>query len=155
MQKLKNLLGGTFAAIYFIFPMGFVLLLLIFTPIMFLSDVSAIRTSGFAGPNTSLAMIGMSGLVIGLSLLIPPLRKMYNVFPWLYSFVKIFFVTTVVLNLGLAILNFGYEMNNPTRHTIFFILMILFVVVGRLAMCYYFWRNPVNIGERSNNDEQP
>lgn len=147
MQKLKSLLGGTFAAIYFIFPMGFVLLLLIFTPIMFLSDVSAIRTSGFAGPNTSMAMIGMSGLVIGLSLLIPPLRKMYNVFPWLFSFVKIFFVTFMILNLGLAILNYGYEVDNPTRHMWFFILMIVFIIVGRLAMCVYFWWKPVNIGK--------
>lgn len=155
MRKLKDLLGGTIAAIYFIFPMSFVFIILLFTPLMFFSDVNVIRTSGFAGPNLAISIISVTGIFIGISLLIPALRKMYNVFPWLYSFVNIFFVTTVILNLGLAILNFGYEMNNPTRHTIFFILMILFVVVGRLAMCYYFWRNPVNIGERSNNDEQP
>lgn len=136
------------AAIYFIFPMSFVLIILLFTPLMFFSDVSAIRTSGFAGPDLAISTISITGLFIGISLLVPALRKMYTVFPWLYSFVKIFFVTLVILNLGIAILNYGYEVNNPTRHTIFFILMIVFVVIGRLAMCFYFWHNPVNIGKK-------
>lgn len=144
MRKLRKELG-LFAAVYFVFPMGLIFLILIFTPLMFFSDISAIRNSGFAGPDVGLSLIGISGFVIGISLLVPALRKMYTYFPWLFSFVKIFFVSMVILTLGLSILNYGYKIVSPTRHTIFFILMIVFVIVGRLAMSVYFKRKPVMI----------
>jgi hypothetical protein len=140
---MRKLLGSTLAFIYLIFPMSLVLLILIFTPLMFFSDVSAIRTSGFAGPDTAFSMIGLSGLVIGISLLIPPLRRIYGVFPWLYPFVKIFFVGMIILNIAISILNVGYQTVSDTRHTLFFILMVVFVVLGRLGMSFYFHRNPV------------
>ncbi|MFP7492991.1 hypothetical protein SFC66_04305 [Terribacillus saccharophilus] len=151
MKSLKRLLGSTFAAFYFIFPMGIVYLLLIFTPLMFYSDVSAIRSSGFAGPNTSISLIAVAGLITGISLLVPALRRVYDVFPWLFSFIKIFFLSFVILNLGIAILNYGYEVNNPTRHVLFYILMVVFVLIGRLALSYYFWKKPVNIGEEEEH----
>jgi len=143
MIKLKNILGSMTAAIYFIFPMSLILLVLLVMPLMFLSDVSAITDSGFAGPNTAGSFIGVCGLFIGLSLLIPPLRKMYLVLPWLYPFVKIFFVDLVILNIGISILNYGYQVNNKLRHQIFFFLMILQIVISRIAMCIYFKRKPV------------
>ncbi|WP_449540102.1 hypothetical protein [Ferdinandcohnia sp. Marseille-Q9671] len=141
---MRKLLGSTLAFGYLIFPMSFILLILLVTPLMFLSDVSAIRTSGFAGPDTALSMIGVSGLVIGISLLVPVLRRIYAVFPWLYPFVKIFFVGMVIINIALSILNFGYQTVSGTRHMLFFILMIVFVVLGRLGMSFYFHRNPVH-----------
>lgn len=143
MNKLKNLLGSTAAAIYFIFPMSFVIFLLLFMPLGFLTDVDAMRSSGFAGPNTAGSFIGMCGLIIGLSILIPPLRKMYTALPWLYSFIKILYVDLIILNIGIAILNYGYQVNNEARHTLFFVLMIVQIAVCRLAMCFYFKIRPV------------
>jgi len=70
---------------------------------------------------------------------------MYRVLPWLYSFVKIFYVNLIILGIGLIILNFGYQTQNNTRHTVFFILMILQVVICRLAMCIYFKIKPAKI----------
>nr|BAA31536.1 unnamed protein product [Bacillus sp.] [Bacillus sp. (in: firmicutes)] len=151
MRILKKIFGFTFATLYFIFPMGFVILLLVITPMLFMSDVSVIRTSGFAGPNDGIVLISIAGLFIGISLLVPVLRKVYDVFPWLYPFIKIFFVSYVILHLGTVILNYGYEINNPTRHTIFYILMIAFIIVGRLAMSFYFWKKPVNIGREEGH----
>lgn len=143
MSKLKSLLGSTAAAIYFIFPMSFILLLLIIMPLGFLTDVSAVRNSGFAGQNAATALIGVSGFCIGLSTLIPALRKMYRVLPWLYTFVKIFFINLVILNIGTMILNYGYEVNSEARHTTFFILMIVQIVICRAIMCIYFKLKPV------------
>jgi hypothetical protein len=151
MGRLKDLLGSTAAAIYFIFPMSLILLILLITPLMFLSDVGAVRNSGFAGPNSASAMIGASGLVIGLSLLIPPLRKMYRVLPWLYSFTKIFYIDLIILNIGSTILNYGYEVNNTARHTTFYVLMIIQIIACRLAMCLYYKKRPV----RDFEEEQP
>lgn len=149
MKKIKNLLGYIIATIYFIFPMSLILLMLTFMPIFFLTDVSTVRSSGFAGQNTAGLFIGMCGLFTGVSLLVPPLRKMYRVLPWLYSFVKIFYVNLIILCIGLLILNFGYQTQNDARHTVFFILMILQVVICRLAMCIYFKTKPAKtINER-------
>ncbi|MBW6410137.1 hypothetical protein [Clostridium weizhouense] len=149
MKSLKKILGNTVAAVYFVFPMSLVLLLLIFMPIAFLMDISAVRGSGFAGPNSSAAFIGFGGLFIGLSLLIPPLRKMYRVFPWLYSFTKIFYVNLIILCIGESILNFGYEVQSNARHITFFILMIVQLFICRIGMCIYFKLKPVkHIEER-------
>lgn len=144
MNTLKNLLGSTAAAIYFIFPMLLVILVLIFTPLMFSTDVSSITGSGFAGPNTSASIIGVCGLSIGLSLVIPPLRKMYLTLPWLYPFVKIFFIDMIILNIGITILNYGYQVNSEARHTLFYMLMIVQIVVCRIVMCIYFRIRPVD-----------
>lgn len=140
-NKIQN--GNTAAAIYFIFPMSMVLLILIFMPIVFLSDVSAVRNSGFAGPNITTSYIGVCGLFIGLSLLIPAFRKMYRAFPWLYSFTKIFYVNLIILCIGSRILNMGYQVNNDSRHTTFFILMIAQIVICRIAMCIYLKLKPI------------
>jgi hypothetical protein len=147
MGKLKSLLGSTAAFIYFIFPMCFVILFLIIYPLGFMSDVSSIRGSGFAGPNNAASFIGVCGLFIGLSMLIPPFRKMYGVLPWLYSFIKIFFIDFVIVNIGIAILNYGYEVNNSTRHTIFYIMMIVQIIICRIIMCIYFKKKPVKYME--------
>lgn len=147
MKRLKNLLGSTAAVIYFIFPMSFVILLLLFMPLGFLMDVDVMRSSGFAGPNTAASIIGICGFIIGLSLLIPPLRKMYRALPWLYIFIKIFYVDLIILNIGIAILNYGYQVNNEARHTLFFFLMIVQLVVCRIAMCFYFKMRPIKLIE--------
>lgn len=143
MNKLKSLLGSTAAAIYFIFPMSFIILLLLIMPFGFLTEVGAMRNSGFAGPNTTSSFIGLCGLTIGLSLLIPPLRKMYWVLPWLYSFTNIFYVNLIILNIGIAILNYGYQVDSEARHTLFFILMIAQIVVCRIIMCFYYKIRPI------------
>jgi hypothetical protein len=143
MSKLKSVLGSAAAFIYFIFPMCFVLLFLIIYPLGFLMDVSSIRGSGFAGPNYAASFIGMCGLFIGLSMLVPPFRKMYGALPWLYSFIKIFFIDFIILNIGITILNYGFEVNNSTRHTTFYIMMIIQIIICRLVMCIYFKKKPI------------
>ncbi|ACA54823.1 hypothetical protein FDC45_13955 [Clostridium botulinum] len=142
MKRSKGILGNIAATIYFIFPMCLILIILIVIPIGFLTDVSAIRGSGFAPPNTITPFMGICGFVIGLSLLIPPLRKMYKALPWLYPLTKIFYVNLVILSIGLEILNRGYQVINNARHATFFILMIIQIIACRIAMCIYFKLKP-------------
>jgi biotin transporter BioY len=74
---------------------------------------------------------------------------MYYALPWLYPFTKIFFADLVILNIGLTILNIGYEVDNSARHTTAFVLMIVQIIVCRIAMCIYFKLRPVrHIEER-------
>lgn len=148
MNKLKSFLGTTAAVLYFIFPMCLILLLLLIMPFGMLSDINSIRSSGFAGPGYASAFIGVTGFAIGLSLLIPPLRKMYIALPWLYPFTKIFFIDLVILSIATVILNYGYEINNEARHTVFFILMLAEMIIGRIAMCIYFKLKPARYEEK-------
>jgi hypothetical protein len=140
---MKNILGNILAVIYFIVPMLMVLLMLLFTPVGFLMDANTVLSSGFAGPNNYMAFVGICGLSTGVSLLIPPLRRIYRALPWLYSFIKIFFINMIILVIGIMILNFGYEVNTESRHTAFFLLMLAQIIVCRVAMCLYFKWKPV------------
>lgn len=143
MNKFKSFLGSMAAVIYFFIFMSTAILFLIFYPFMFISDVGMIIDSGFGVPVSATAFLVSCGTIIGLSTLIPPLRKMYYVLPWLYSFVTIFFMNLIILCAGIAILNYGYETVNEARHTLFFALMILQIIVCRIAMCIYFKIKPI------------
>jgi len=145
---MRSFIGWFFAGGYFVFFMIPVLILLIFTPIMFISEVNSIRSSGFPGHSAQSAIIGIVGFFTGLSLLIPPLRRMYRLLPWLYPFVQIMFVNLVIINIGHLILNYGYEEIDETRHSLFFTLMIAQLIVCRLAMCVYYKFKPINFGEK-------
>ena len=135
---MKKIICG----IYFATFMLLIIVMMVLYPIMAPNLIRMIRTSGFGGPN-DMYMLSVFGLIIGLSLLIPVLRQMYYWFPWLFPFVKIFFVNCAILIVGTTILNFGYQVQNPTRHTTFFILMICFMVIGRVLMCFYFHKKNV------------
>ncbi|MEK3934856.1 hypothetical protein MKY41_05995 [Sporosarcina sp. FSL W7-1349] len=141
---MKSKLAAVAAILYFLFPMSLVFFILIFTPLMFVWDVESIRASGFAGPQSSIALIGISGLFIGISMLVPALRRMYRALPWLYPFISIFFINLIIANVALMILNTGYEISNETRHLLFTIFMIVFIIGARLAMSIYFRKKPVS-----------
>ena len=143
MNRMMILLGGTAVTLYFIYGMGLALLILILMPIGFLMDVDTILTSGFATADMAVEFISITGLIIGISMVIPSLRKIYKVFPWMYSFVKIFYFNLIILCVGLSILNKGYEVTNTTWHTIALIIMIIQIIICRLYMCLYFKKKPV------------
>lgn len=143
MMKLKDLFGVIVAVVYFIFPMSLVILMLLLTPLMFPNAISTIINSGFAGPGKEWGFIAMCGFFISLSLLIPVLRRIYLSLPWFYPFIKIFFMNFIIMNIGILILNYGYQVNNEARHIVFFSIMVLQLLICRIAMCFYFKYRPV------------
>lgn len=138
-----RILGNIVAVLYFIFPMSLMIMILLLQPIMLPSEISTITNSGFSGGTKPREGIMFFAFIIGLSTVIPPLRKMYRTLPWLYPFIKIFFINFIIANIGISILQYGYEVNNEARHIIFFILMITQLVICRIAMCVYFKYRPV------------
>lgn len=151
MDKLKSALGSAVAVIYFIAVMWWLLLLLLLVPIMSFSDIKAIRDSGFSTSNVSLTFIGVFGFLIGLSLLIPPCRKMYHKLPWLFPYVKILFIDVIIMGIAITILNFGYEVQSNLRHNTFFVFMVAQIIICRILMCIYFSRNKAyHIGGSAN-----
>lgn len=143
MSKLKSYLGNTAAIIYFILVMWWMLLMLAIVPFTLLGNIQTIRSSGFSMANMGIMFMGLFGLFIGISLLIPAFRKMYYKLPWLFPYVKILYVNLVIMGVATLILNYGYEVQNSTRHTSFFMVMIAQIVICRIAMCIYFNKKPV------------
>lgn len=118
------------------------------TFITLVADIPTIRASGFAVPSVPPPFIAIFGLFIGLSLSVPAFRKMYYKLPWLYPYVKIIYMDLVIVGVASMILNYGYQVQNPTRHNLFYILMLIQLVVCRLLMCVYLQKRRVNyIGE--------
>ncbi len=145
MGKAKSIFGNIILVIYVVTVMWWLLLLLPLVPIMTIfSDIPGIINSGFSSSNTGIAFIGIFGLFIGISLLIPPLPKMYYKLPWLFPYVKIFYVDVIIMSIATILLNIGYEVQSDARHVKFFILMVAQIIICRVLMCIYFWKKNVN-----------
>jgi len=147
----KNFLANVTAVTYFIAIMLATILLLIFAPVMLLGDIRTIQESGFASSNAGLAFIGGLGLFIGISLIFPAFRRMYYKLPWLFPLVKIFYVNVVITAIANMIMNYGYEVQDETRHVTFFALAIIEIVIGRILMNLWFNKRKVEyIGRQTN-----
>ena len=141
-MRWRFVLNSCLAVLFFFFVMTWLMLLLIFVPILILWEIYTVRTSGVSVTNDHLAFAGTAAFMIGISLVIPAFRLIYRALPWLFAYVKMFFLNLIILSVALLILNYGYEVQNSDRHKLFFILMIVQIVVCRLAMSVYFHRRP-------------
>ena len=140
---ISNIISGLF--IIWILILLFLLLLVI------ISDINTIIVSGFSMPNMGGVCIGIMALLIGLSMLIPPLREKYYSYPWLYAYVKIFFFDLIILCIAQTIINYGYEVQSQSRHILFIILMVVQIILCRIIMCLYLnKRKCKNVGDGSN-----
>lgn len=128
MRKTK-----VFAIIYALF-IALWLLLSLFTT---LSNIGTVISSGFSGPDIAMNFIRVMALFIGISMLVPPLREMYSIFPWIFYFVKVIFADLVIFCIALTILNYGFEIQSQSRHILFIIIMIVQIIVCRIIMCLY------------------
>lgn len=153
MSNSKGFLGNAAAVLYFLAVMWWVLLLLIFVPLGLMFDINTILSSGFSTSSIGTTFIEIFGLFIGLSLLIPAFRKIYYKLPWVFPFVKIFYLNVIIMSIATMLLNYGYEVQNQTRHTIFFILMICQIIICRGLMCIYFHRKKVQYIGGYNNEQ--
>lgn len=146
MVKLESTVRNVIAGVYFLILMTITLLVLFIEPIAFFVDTKSIVISGFVKQNVGQAfsIMGACGLIIGMSLLIPTLRRMYYKLPWLYSAVKIFFLNFIILSIATGILNYGYETKNVRMHIMFFIIMVIQILACRLGMSFYFKFRPIS-----------
>lgn len=138
MKNIKNIIGNIFAGLYLVGPMLIASISLLIMPIMFLHMIGEIRSSGFAAYNINKSFVGIVGIMVGPSLIIPPLRKIYKVFPWLYTFIMILFLDTVIFAIGVDIYNKAFDVIGQGNENLFFILMIVVVILCRAAIGIFF-----------------
>lgn len=142
MGKVRSFLGNLSAILYFIVFMIFIIIYLFYGQFHFISLIKEVLDMGFYTSFTAMASVSIIGLLIAISLLVPPLRKMYYKLPWLFPYIKILFINIIILSIALYLINMGYEVQNETRHHTFFIIMIVQIIACRLAMCLYFYKKP-------------
>lgn len=85
------------------------------------------------------------GLVFGITMHVPAFRKCFRKLPWLYPYITILMADVTILSIGIELLNYGYQVQSDSRHTLFLWLMIAVIVVLRVAMCIYFHKKPMRI----------
>lgn len=122
--------------------------ILLLADIMALTTVGVIITSGFA--NTSmLPILWLALLAFGLSLAIPPLRRMYYRFPWLEAAVHVLAIDSILVIGAYEIFNFGYMKVDAAQHVLFAVLALVWLVGGRALHCIAMHKHPMRyIGVR-------
>lgn len=148
MARGKLRVSDIISIIYLVIAMLPSAAILLLADIMAITNISVVITSGFA--NTSLiAILWLALLAFGLSLAIPPLRRMYYRFPWLETTVYLLVVDSVLLIGAYEIFNFGYAKVDTTRHILFGVLALVWLVGGRIAQCVIMGKHPIKyIGAR-------
>ncbi len=142
---MKNFISNIPAVLWFFFVLGWMLLLLPFTIIMLPTDISTVIESGFATQTSGYMFIAVFGLIFGMTMLVPAFRKCFRKLPWLYPYITILMADVTILSIAIDLLNYGYETQNDSRHTLFLWLMNAVIIVLRVIMCIFFHKKPMRI----------
>ena len=140
---MKKVISNIVAVLWFISYVLPTILCLCFIPLGLFMDINTIRSSGFSATNIGFVMFGVFGMLISITMMVPWFRKCFKKLPWLYSYVIIFLADILIMAIGIAILNYGYEVQSEARHTLFYVLMLVQMIVCRLAMCTYLKFKPL------------
>lgn len=134
---MKRWISNIAAILWFFGVLIWMLLMLPITILMLPSDITSILESGFGTQPIGFTFLLMFGLIFGITMLVPAFRKCFYKLPWLYPYITILTADITILAIGIEILNYGYQVQSDSRHTIFLILMIAQIVVCRIALCIF------------------
>lgn len=142
---MKRRISNIAAILWFFGVLIWMLLMLPITILMLPSDITSILESGFGTQPIGFTFLLMFGLIFGITMLVPAFRKCFYKLPWLYPYITILTADITILAIGIEILNYGYQVQSDSRHTIFLILMIAQIVVCRIALCIFCHKKPMRI----------
>ena len=123
----------------------FMIVFFLFFLMTFSDDISSVLSSGFATQTIGLFYIMMFSVIFGITMVVPAFRKCFYKLPWLYPLITILMADIAILVFAEEILNYGYSVQNDSRHSLFFAIMIIQMIVCRLAMCLYCFKKPLRI----------
>ena len=129
------------SAIYLVFMIPLIGLLLL-ADLMAILSAGVVLSSGFS--NTSVMhVVGLCAFFISPSFIIPGLRRMYYRLPWLEPLIKYLLIDSAILCLGYEILNYGFQVVDPGRHTLFIGLAVAWLIGARLVQCTLMTKKPI------------
>lgn len=123
--------------VFMLFFAGIVILMLTF------HDIPAMINSGFVGTTIGFKAFGSMCFFIGITCLVPGLRDIFQIFPWLYPFTMMLMMNLFIVALAEFILEQGFSVISSPRHEITVLLMIIQVIVCRYIMCLYLHKKPM------------
>lgn len=133
------------AVLWFFGVLIWVLLILPVTLIMLPEDITFIMDSGIGIHTNGFTFLSIFGFVFGITMLVPAFRKCFFKLPWLYPYITILTADVAILSFGIELLNYGYQVQSDSRHTLFLVLMIVQIAVCRIVMCIRCHKKPVRI----------
>lgn len=145
---IRRWISNIFAIMWFFGVLIWMLFLLLFVLLMLPGEISTILKSGFGTRPIGFVFLFFFGLIFAITMLVPAFRKCFYKLPWLYSYITILMADVAILSIGIEILNYGYQVQNDVRHTIFLVLMIIQMIVCRGALCFLCHKKPLRIARR-------
>ena len=147
---MKKWISNILSVLWFFGVLVWMLLILPFAILMLPMDISTILESGFSTQTIGFIILLVLGLVFSITMFVPAFRKCFDKLPWLFPYIIILTADVTILSIGIEILNFGYQTQNDSRHTLFLVIMMLQIVLCRIAMCIYCHKKPIK-NVRDNN----
>lgn len=147
---MKKWISNILSVLWFFGVLVWMLLILPFAILMLPMDISTILESGFSTQTIGFIILLVLGLVFSITMFVPAFRKCFDKLPWLFPYIIILTADVTILSIGIEILNFGYQTQNDSRHTLFLVIMILQIILCRIAMCIYCHKKPIK-NVRDNN----
>ena len=142
---MKRWISNIAAVLWFFGVLIWMLLMIPITLIMLPSDITSIMDSGFGTQPIGFTFLLVFGLVFGITMLVPAFRKCFRKLPWLYPYITILTADVAILSIGIELLDYGYQVQSDSRHTLFLVLMIVQIAVCRVAMCILCHKKPMRI----------
>lgn len=142
---MKRWISNIAAVLWFFGVLIWMLLMLPITLIMLPSDITSIMDSGFGTQPIGFTFLLVFGLIFGITMLVPAFRKCFRKLPWLYPYITILTADVAILSIGIELLNYGYQVQSDSRHTLFLVLMLVQIVVCRIALCTLCHKKPMRI----------
>lgn len=142
MRTFLNLIGNLIASLY-AFLLFIVLILLVFMPIMIISDGFKIIETGYTVKGEYITLMIAILILFYFSLRFRNLRKIYNVFPFLFETTKFLTITSLFIAIGTEVLNWSYITLSKGRHIFGIVVFILFLVLWRVFVSVYYYKKPL------------
>lgn len=142
---MKRVISNIAAGIWFFYPLMLMLLALPMVLVQLFNEIPTIMEYGFTMNTQGTVLLMVFGLIFGITMIVPAFRIWFRVLPWLYPYITILTADFAIIAIGIKILNYGYQVQSDTRHTLFFWLMIAQIVACRIAMSIFCHKKPMRI----------
>lgn len=142
---IKTWISNIAAVLWFFGVLLWALLMLPLVMMILPTDISTILKSGFSTQTIGYIFLAGFGLIFAITMLVPAFRKCFHKLPWLYPYITTLMADFTIIHIGIELLNYGYQVQSDSRHTLFLWLMISVMVVLRVVMCIYFHKKPMRI----------
>lgn len=140
---MKKLIGLLFTILFYIFLYPITVLILIFGPIMTISDIFDIFK--YNAPQMPLTLTGVCilGFILYLSMRVNSLRWIYKRIPVLLPCLQMGFIALFSLQVGLELANLWAD-NEVYSKGVAAVLALIAFVAGRAFLSYWYYKYPIS-----------